>query len=169
MDVFEAIETRVELKEFADRQVGEEVKRRVLDAGRLAPSGRNLQHWEFVLVDDSEDVGRLGELSPSGGWVADADFAVVICTDPQYDFNELDAGRAVTHMQLAAWEAGVGSRLYTVDRPEVKEFLEIPDDVDLTLVAGFGYPRHEIEGIKDRKPLEEVASRGRYGRSLERP
>ncbi|MFC4246022.1 nitroreductase family protein [Natribaculum luteum] len=167
MDVFEAIETRLEIKEFDDRRVDETVKQKVLDAGRLAPSGRNLQHWQFVLVDDPEDVGRLGELSPTGGWVADADFAVVVCTDPQYDFNELDAGRAVTHMQLAAWEDGVGSRIYTVDRPAVKEFLEIPDDVDLTLVAGFGYPTHDVEGVKDRRPLEEVASRGRYGRPLE--
>ncbi len=167
MDVFEAIETRLEIKEFDDRRVDETVKQKVLDAGRLAPSGRNLQHWQFVLVDDPEDVARLGELSPTGGWVADADFAVVVCTDPQYDFNELDAGRAVTHMQLAAWEDGVGSRIYTVDRSAVKEFLEIPDDVDLTLVAGFGYPTHDVEGVKDRKPLEEVASRGRYGRPLD--
>ncbi|MFB6109798.1 MAG: nitroreductase family protein [Halodesulfurarchaeum sp.] len=167
MDVFEAIETRVEISEFADTQVSEEEKRRVLDAGRLAPSGRNLQHWEFILLDDSDDLERLGELSPSGGWVGDADFAVVVCTDPQYGFNDIDAGRAVTHMQLAAWEAGIGSRIYTVDRPEVTDFLEIPDDLDLTLVAGFGYPMREIEGIKDRKPLEEVASRGRYGRPLD--
>lgn len=167
MDVFEAIETRLEIKSFADERVDEGLKRTVLDAGRLAPSGSNLQHWEFILVDDPPDLDRLGELSPSGGWIAGADFGVVICTDPQYDFNELDAGRAVTHMQLAAWEAGVGSRIYTVDRPEVKEFLEIPDDVDLTLVAGFGYPEHEIRGVKDRKPLEEVVSHGRYGRALE--
>lgn len=167
MDVFEAIETRIEVNEFADKQIDEEIKRRVLDAGRLAASGRNLQHWTFILVDDPADIDRLGELSPTGGWVADAAFAVVVCTDPQYDFNELDAGRAVTHMQLAAWEAGVGSRIYTVDRPEVKEFLEIPADTDLTLVAGFGYPQHEIKGIKDRDPLEKVASRGQYGKALD--
>lgn len=167
MDVFEAVETRIEIKEFADRRVEEDVKRDVLDAGRLAPSGRNLQHWKFVLVDDPADVDRLGSLSPSGGWVADADFAVAICTDPQYDFNAIDAGRAVTHMQLAAWEDGVGSRIFTVDRPDVNAFLEIPDGVDLTLVAGFGYPENEIKGVKDREPLEEVASRGRYGRPLD--
>lgn len=166
MDVFEAIETRIEIREFADRRVDEGVKRKVLDAGRLAPSGRNLQHWQFILVDDLEDVDRLASLSPSGRWVASADFAIVICTDPQYDFNKLDAGRAVTHMQLAAWEAGVGSRIFTVDRPEVNEFLEIPDGVELTLVAGFGYPATEIRGIKDREPLDDVASRSRYGRSL---
>lgn len=167
MDAFEAIETRIEIREFADRRVDETVKRTVLDAGRLAPSGRNLQHWTFVLVDDPDDVDRLGELSPTGGWVADADFAVAICTDPAYDFNELDAGRAITHMQLSAWEEGVGSRIYTVDRPDVKEFLDIPDTVDLTLVAGFGYPEHDVVGRKDRKSLSEVASRGRYGRPLE--
>lgn len=167
MNVTEAIETRIEVRDYADRPVDDETKRAVLDAGRLAPSGRNLQHWRFVLLDRGDDLERLAELSPTGSWVADAAFAVAICTDPAYDFNEIDAGRAVTYMQLAAWARGVGSCIYTVDRPEVEEFLELPDDYDLTVVAGFGYPEREVRGRKNRKPLGEVASRGRFGAPLD--
>ncbi|MFB6130045.1 MAG: nitroreductase family protein [Salinigranum sp.] len=168
MDVSEAVETRIEVREYSEEPVDDDTKRAILDAGRLAPSGRNLQHWRFVLVDDEEDLAELADLSPSGSWIDGADFAVVICTDPSYSFNGIDAGRTVTHMQLAAWERGVGSRIYTVDRPEVREFLAIPDDYDLTLVAGFGYPEREIRGRKDRKPLSEVAFGGKFGEPLER-
>lgn len=167
MDVWEAIETRIEVEEYADEPVADDIKRKVLDAGRLAPSGLNEQHWEFILVDDPADVRELGELSPTGGWVGGADFAVVVCTDPSFDFHQIDAGRAITQMQFAAWEEGVGSRIYTVDQQEVKDFLEIPDEFDLTLVGGFGYPAGEVRGIKDREPLEEVASSGRFGATLE--
>lgn len=167
MDVTEAVETRIELREYSDEPVDDGTKRAILDAGRLAPSGRNLQHWRFILVDSAEGLETLGELSPSGTWVAGVDFAVAICTDPSYDFNDIDAARAVTQMQLVAWEHGVGSRIFTVDQPDVREALAIPDEYDLTLVAGFGHPEREVEGIKNREPLEEVAFSGTFGTPLE--
>lgn len=167
MDVMEAIETRLELRDYADEPVDDEIKRTVLDAGRLAASGSNLQHWRFILVDDRDALEGLADRSPTGGWVANADFAVVILTDAEKAFNEIDAGRAATHMQLAAWERGVGSRLYTVDQPAVLEYLEVPEDFDLTLVLGFGYPDREIKGVKDREPLETIAFRGTFGAPLD--
>ena len=163
MDVTEAIETRIELREFADESVEDDVKRAMLDAGRLAPSGKNLQHWRFILVDDDATVDELGSRSPSGGWVSNADFAIAICTDPTYEYNEIDAGRAATHIQLVGWEHGVGSRLYTVDQPSVRELLAIPAEFELTLVLGCGYPTREILGRKDREPLGEIAYRNRFG------
>ena len=92
---------------------------------------------------------------------------MVICTDPTYTYHELDAGRAVTHMQLVAWEHGVGSCIYTVNGPAAYAALEIPDEYDLTLVAGFGYPERDVQGRKDRNPLDDIASSGTFGTPLE--
>lgn len=166
MDVTEAIETRIEVREYEDRLVDMTTKRAILEAGRLAPSGRNRQHWHFVLVEGPGLEG-LAERSPSGGWVADAAFAVVVLTDPTYSYNGIDAGRAITHMQFAAWERGVGSCIYTVDDPRVEEFLAVPDDLEVTAVIGFGFPAREVRGLKDREPLDEIASAGRVGEPLE--
>ena len=167
MDVTEAIETRIELKSYADEPVDEATKRSVLEAARLAPSGRNLQHWRFVLVDDESMLDELGDRAPSGGWVANADFAVAVCTDPSLSFNELDAGRAITHMQFAAWSEGVGSRIFTTDELSVRELLAVPDKYDLTAIVGFGYPDRDVVGQKDRESLEDVAFRGRFGEPAE--
>ena len=169
MDVTEAVRKRIELREFADEPVDDGTKRAILDAGRLAPSGRNLQHWRFVLVDDDEELGALADASPSGSWVAGADFAVAVCTDPEYPFNEIDAGRTTASMQLYAWGVGVGSRLYTVDTDEARAVLGVPDDYDLTAVLGFGRPTFDIDAVqgrKERQPLEEVAYLGRFGEPL---
>lgn len=170
MDVTEAIATRLELKEFAGDPVDAETKRRILDAGRLAPSGKNLQHWAFVLVDDDDGVVRLAESSTSGGWVRGADFAVVVLTDPSYPYHEIDAGRAVTHMQLEAWHRGVGSRIYTgYDESAMRDQLGYPDRLIPTLVAGFGHPPRPVEtyvGRKDRLPLADVVHHGTYGGAL---
>ena len=168
MDVSDAVETRIEIRSYRDEAVDDETKRAVLNAGRLAPSGRNLQHWRFILLDTDERLTGLAQRSPTGSWVAVAAFAVVICTDPSYDFHEIDAGRAVTHMQLVAWEHVVGSCIYTIGDPTAAaEFLELPDQYDLTLVAAFGHPEGEVQGRKSRKPLSEIASSGTFSSDLQ--
>ena len=169
MDVRDAVTGRIEVREYADEVVDDATKRAIVDAGRLAPSGRNAQHWRFVLVDDDEELRELADASPTGGWVAGADFAVAICTDPGYAFNEIDAGRTTAHMQLYAWGYGVGSCLYTVDTAEARAALGVPDDYDLTAVLGFGHPTFDVESVqgrKQRRPLEEVAFHGRFGEVL---
>ncbi len=167
MDVDDAVKRRLEVRDFADESVPEAVIQDVLDGGRLAPSGRNTQHWRFILLEAQRDLNELAELSPTGGWVNDAAFAIVVCTDPTHDYHEIDAGRAITHMQLIAWAHGVGSCIFTVDNPELDAYLEVPEEYELTLVGAFGYPAREIQGKKDRKPLSTVAFEDRFGRPLE--
>lgn len=115
MDVREAVRNRIDVREYTDEPVSVDTKRAVLEAARLAASGRNTQHWRFILVEDQLD--ELGERSPSGGWIADASFAVAVLTDPEWEFHGIDAGKAVTQMQLAAWEHGIGSCMYTTLTP----------------------------------------------------
>lgn len=68
-------------------------------------------------------------------------------------FDEINAGRAVTHMQLTAWKHTIGSCMFTVDQASVQRFLEVPDEYDLTAFLSFGYPDREIHGRKDRDRL----------------
>lgn len=168
MNVLDALRTRIEVREYADEPVSADVREDVFEAARLAPSGKNTQHWRFVLVDEAEALERLADLSTTGGWIDGADFAAVVVTDPDYYYHELDAGRAITHMQLAAWEHGVGSCIYTgYDEAGMREFLEVPEEYAVSAVVGFGYPTRDVEGRKSRRPLEEIAFEGRFGTPLE--
>lgn len=111
---------------------------------------------------------ELAELSTTGGWIEDADFAVVVRTDPDYDYHAIDAGRTVTHVQFVAWERGVGSCIYTgYDEAGMRSVLDLPDRYDVTLVAGFGHPAREVRGRKERKPLSEVAHHDRFGEPID--
>lgn len=170
MEVTEALRTRLEVREYADRPVDERTRRAILEAGRLAPSGRNLQHWQFVLVTDPDDLAELAERSTTGEWVAGADFAVVVCTDPDYYYHEVDAGRSLTHMQFEAWARGVGSCIFTEeDVAPIRSLFDIPGDYAVPVVVGFGHPTFDVEAVegrKDRAPLEEVVSDGRFGEPL---
>ncbi|AGN02957.1 nitroreductase [Salinarchaeum sp. Harcht-Bsk1] len=170
MDVTDVIQTAISVREFTDEPVDTETKRAILDAGHLSQSGHNSQHWRPILVDDADDLARLAELSTSGSWVADADFAVVIVTNPERHYHEIDAGRTITHMQFAAWDRGIGSCIYTgFHEAGTRECLDVPEDLEVTAVIGFGHPTFDVEslrGRKDREPLDEIVSHGRYGNPL---
>lgn len=118
-------------------------------------------------MQDDERLDEFGERSPSGKWVSDAAFAIAVLTDPEWDFHQIDAGKAITHMQLAAWNLNIGSGMFTTDAPAVSEFLDVPDKYELTAVVVFGHPTREVKGIKDRASLEEIAFSETFGSELE--
>ena len=168
MDATEAVKTKLDVREFSTNQVPTSLKIAVLEAARLTQSGTNSQHWRFILVQDPRNLKRLADDSPSGGWVAGANFAVIICTDPRKGYHLIDAGRAAQDMQLTAWDRGVASGLYTgIKQPELKGDFGIPENLAPTIVVGFGYPERRLLGKKNRKPLSEVAYLEKYGNSLD--
>ena len=169
MDAFECIATKLDVRDYSHMKVPADVKLKVLEAGRLTGSGVNRQHWRFILVQDPDSIKRLAEDSTSGSWVGGADFAVIVLTDPKYGFHKIDAGRAVQDMQLAAWDYGVVSCIYTgVNEEGMRDDFEIPKELHISAVIGFGYPARKITGRrKNRKPLSEIAFLGKYGSRLD--
>ena len=128
----------------------------------------NKQHWRFLLIDDKEAIKKLAQDSTSGGWVSGANFAVVVLTDPTLGFHLIDAGRAVQDMELAAWNSGVASCIYTgVKEESMRKDFGIPKELRPTAVIGFGYPSKKILGKKDRKPLTELAHINMFGNKLD--
>ena len=152
---------------FSSKHVSAEIKEKILDAARVTGSGMNVQHWRFVLVQDKGSLEQLAEDSKTGKWVTNANFAVVVLTDPQYYFHMIDAGRAIQSMMLAAWSFGVASGIYAgVKADEMKRDFNLPSNLNIIAVVAFGYPAKKILGKKDRKPLDEVAFLEKYGQKL---
>jgi nitroreductase len=167
METLRCIATKLDVREFSNKTVPDEVKFGVLEAGRLTGSGINKQAWHFVLVSDQSSLSKLAEDCPQGSWLGGADFAVIILTSPRWPFHVLDAGRALQDMQLAAWDYGVASCPTTVFSEETMRIdFNIPMEFAITAVLGFGYPAGKILGKKDRKQLVEIASLDRYGNPL---
>ncbi|BBE42283.1 nitroreductase family protein [Conexivisphaera calida] len=164
-ECYEEIVRRLEVREYDGCPVPDDVKLKVLEAGRTAPSSRNSQPWHFILVDDPGLLKGLSELSFTGSYVGNAAFAVVVLVDVGAERADLDGARAAQTMALAAWSLGVASRFYTgLNAERVMDLLGIPADRWRILgVLSFGYPAKRLRGRKTRKSLEEVASRNRFG------
>lgn len=165
MEVFEAVRTVLAVRSYQDRPAPAEVIDRVVEAARLTASSQNRQPWHFVVVEERDALRELGTLCTSGPYIADAAFAVVVGVNAEARSGVADAARAIQSMVLTAWEDGIGSNWVGVANPEgVKALLGAPDEVNLVAVLPFGYPQQQLGlGKKDRKPLGEVAHRGRFG------
>jgi len=96
---------------------------KILEAGQLTGSERNSQDWRFILVQERQSLEKLADDSITGKWVKAANFAIMVLTDPHHIFNALDSGRAIQDTQLAAWDHGVASDIFT--RMETEELRSI--------------------------------------------
>ena len=165
MDTLEAIATKLDVRAFASKPVPKEVKQKILEAARLTGSSMNSQHWKFILVQDRANVKKLASDSTTGRWAADADFAILILINPKIPGSWIDAGRVLQDMQLAAWDSGVVSCVYTGIRDDqVRRDFGVPAELSPSAVLGFGYPKQKIRGKKkNRKPIEELAFSETYG------
>lgn len=164
LEAYKTILSKLDVRKFGVKKVPDLVKLQVLEAARSTGTGHNSQHWKFILVQDRERIKLLAMDSTSGSWVARANFAIIVVADPRLEYYLIDTGRAVQNMQLAAWQQGVISGLYTGFKEEkMRKDFAIPNQLTPTAVVGFGYPSKKILGRKDRKPLSELAYLNRYG------
>jgi nitroreductase len=167
MDAFECIKTKLEVREFRTQDVPSEIRSNVLEAARLTGTGMNTQHWRFILVENKDNLKKLADDSTSGGWVAGANFAIIVLTNPKYGFHLIDAGRVLQNMQLTAWNHRVGSGLFTGMREEkLRSDFGIPKKLSPSVIIGFGYPANESTGKrKNRVPLHELVYYEKYDES----
>ncbi|HLI05929.1 MAG TPA: nitroreductase family protein [Ktedonobacteraceae bacterium] len=168
MDVMEAIRTVLAVRSFQDKPIPQSIVREIVEAGRLTASSKNGQPWHFIVVQDKQTLQKLGQLAPTGPYIAQAPLAIVVAMD-QSIFSVSDGSRAIQDMILAAWSKGVGSNWVGFDNlPQVNPVLGIPQDVTVLAIVPFGYPTKQVgKGKKNRKPLSEVAYSERWGKPFE--
>ncbi len=166
MDVWEAIQRKRAIRQFAETPLPEDAVRRILDAGRRAQSSKNSQPWDFIAVQNRDTLKALAETGEWIGHVAGAALCVVIVTpspegNERYAWNMFDAGQAAAYMQLAAYEIGVASCLGTIyDVEQVRGILGFPSGKFARIVISFGYPAEGAQsrglGKSGRRAFEEV-------------
>ena len=168
MDLYETINDRYSVREFDDRPIDPAALRRVLDAGRISPSGRNRQDRKFIVVTNAElrqDLSKAAEQA----WLAKAPVIIaVICTDPRdmscgIPAGPVDCAIAIDHMTLAAVAEGLGSCwIGHFDQGECKHLLCVPKTMDIIEMLAIGYPAGPAKTDKPRKDFNEVVCFERY-------
>jgi nitroreductase len=165
MEVFEAARTILAIRSYQDKPITAELLWRIVEAGRLTGSAMNTQPWRFVVIENRETIRRIGALTRTGPYVAQAPLVIVVAVE-KTRFAVSDGSRAIQSMMLTAWAEGVGSNWvgFIGTLEEMKPHLNIPKELDVLAVVPFGYPSHPVgKGKKKRNALSEIACRERFG------
>lgn len=167
-EVFEVVRTVLAVREYQDKDVPDEVVRRIAEAAHLTASASNLQPWHFVVVRERKNLSELGALVRTGPYIARAAGALVVAYERKSPIAVSDASRAIQSMILTAWAEGVGSNWTGFGGLDgVRKMVGLPEEYDVLAVVPFGYPKRSLgKGKKKRKPLGEVVSAEHFGRPL---
>jgi nitroreductase len=166
-EVFEAVRTVMAVREFQDREIPDDVLRRIVEAAHMTASGGNQQPWHFILVRERDRLRKLGSLVRTGGYTANAAAAVIVAYEKGSRIGVSDASRAIQDMVLVAWAEGVGSNWTGFGGLDgVRDEFGLPGSYEVLAVVPFGYPKRRIVGKKKRKPFDQVVSAERFGTPL---
>jgi len=164
MDLFEVIEKRRSIRSYKSDPLPEDVFKKVLEAARLAPSANNIQPWKFIVVKDAGKREKLASLCMGQSFIAEAPVVIVACGLPTSSkiggytsSREVDVAIAVDHLTLAARALGLGTCwIGAFDNDKIKQFLNIPEEVQIVAITPLGYPTSEKEFGTSRKSLDEI-------------
>ena len=162
MDLYEAIEKRYSVRSYQDKPIEEDKLRRVLDAGRVAPSGRNRQDWKFVVALRAEVRQALADAAGQPFLAQAAAVIAVVGLTPDsvmhcgIPADPVDCAIAIDHMTLAAVAEGLGTCwIGHFDQDAARSALSVPPDVKIVELLPIGYPTG-APSTKSRKSAEEV-------------
>ena len=167
MSVLDVIRQRRSVRVYRKDPIPRESLLRVLEAARLAPSGKNLQPWKFILVRDNELKKKLAKASNAQNFIADAPIILVACGFPDECYRSMgrymkswpvDVTIALEHLILQAQEEGLGTCwIGSFEEAEVKSLLAVPEHVKVLALTPLGYPG-EVPEFRGRKSIEEIVS-----------
>lgn len=164
MDLYEAIEKRRTIRVFKGPATGDQL-RKIIMAGTKAPSGLNLQPWEFILVEDQSLIDEIADfkyeltLSMAPDNEADRIKVKKVAEAQRESFRnasilavfhkeggESAAWLCIENISLAAVAEGLGSGIvfYSPEgRAMITELLGLPVNYNLTAVLKIGVPGEE--------------------------
>jgi len=172
MDIYEAIKTRTSVRGYLPTAVEDEKLERILDAARLAPSGKNGQPWTFIVIKDAETRTELVEACKGQSFIAEAPVVIAVCGLEELAYQKMggywnslpvDIGISLEHLMLAAAAEGLGTCwIGAFIEEEVRAILEVPEHVKIVALTPVGYPKGErVRG--PRKQLAEIIRYERWG------
>ena len=145
MDAWDTITSRRQVRSFTSEPIPEEDLKRILEAGRRAPSSRNGQRWDFVVVSDKDQLGRLSQVWQGALWIADSPTTIALVV-PRSEGDEalidrFDLGQVAMQMMIAATGFGIGSgQAVCRDQALAQEVLGFPDGSQCASLIALGYP-----------------------------
>jgi nitroreductase len=171
METWDAITARRNVREYTSQLVSEADLNRIAEAGWRAPSAKNRQAWDFVIVTDKNQLQELSTVWRGAGHIAGAATAIALVIPEPPDerrrvTDQYDVGQATMAIMLAATDLGIGTGHSSVgEQDKARAILGVPEGYEVAYLLGVGYPADRpLKPIRkpNRRPFEEVVHEGHW-------
>ncbi len=167
MEFNEVIIKRTATRKFSDKKVEENKLNNVLEAGRIAPTAKNIQPIKIYVINSDEGIKKLDEATPCR---YGANTVLLVCGDTElaykkgdYSTYEMDACIVATHLMLAATNEGLDNIWVEMfDENVIRDKYNIPSNLKPICLLPIGYKTDDcpLNPLHNkRKELSEIIER----------
>ena len=168
MDFKDVIRDRYSCKSYDGRKVEQEKLDAILEAGRLAPTAKNLQEQHIYVVQSDDGLAKIDKVTPCR---YNAGTCLIVTFDKnnvytypgsQRESGVEDATIVATHLMLAAANEGVDSCwLNCIDLEMTHSVFNLPDNEEVLMILDLGYATPGTGPLSNhgkRKPVSETVT-----------
>lgn len=183
MDFLDVIKSRKSVRSYEAQPIDPDILNEILECGRLAPTGGNLQPWEFIVVTgeatrrkmvDTTYRANSFDLSKHQDWLMGAPVLIAVAAHrvrAVARYGNVNAGALVyqdcaaciENMLLAAVNYGLGAcYIYGFMEPLLANVLNLSPEYEALAFISLGYPKGEPVA-KPKRPLAEMVHYDQFG------
>lgn len=164
MEFENVIKERMSVRRFKNTEIESEKLTKILEAGRLAPTAKNLQPQKIFVIQTKENLAKIDDASPCR---YGAPTVLLVCSDktkcfskPDFSSYEMDASIVATQMMLEATNLGLGSIwIELFDAQKLKNHFNLGENLVPVCLMPIGYKADDyISSVNylNRKDLSEM-------------
>ncbi|MCM8799894.1 MAG: nitroreductase family protein [Candidatus Omnitrophica bacterium] len=159
MQTYQAIKKRYSCRKFIKKSIPKDLIEKLVDAGRLAPTARNIQPWEFVVITEEDKLKEIASIVETGRFIGEASCCIaVFCKDTKYYLE--DGSAATENILILATDLGLGSCWVAGDKKpyseQIRDILGVPQEFKLVSLIALGYPAEEKPFLEKRRLNELI-------------
>jgi nitroreductase len=169
MEFTDVVKGRYSCKKYSDRPLEKEKLDAILEAGRVAPTAKNLQEQKVYVVQSAQMLAKIDEVTPCR-YGAPTVLIVAFDRDNVFtypggkrDSGVEDATIVATHMILAAYNEGVDSCwINFLDPEKMAQALGLPENEEVLMAMDLGYAAEGAGPLPNHSSRKEIGETVSY-------
>lgn len=169
MEFTDVVKGRYSCKKYSDRPLEKEKLDAILEAGRVAPTAKNLQEQKVYVVQSAQMLAKIDEVTPCR-YGAPTVLIVAFDRDNVFtypggkrDSGVEDATIVATHMILAAYNEGVDSCwINFLDPEKMAQALGLPGNEEVLMAMDLGYAAEGAGPLPNHSSRKEIGETVSY-------
>ena len=168
MELSEVINNRRSVRLFSDKNVPDNIIKKIIHSAIQAPSACNVKGWRFIIIKDKKTKQKIVN-AKAASFILGAPIGILVAYDNRTDNIEYkdhiqSASASIQNMILTASSLGIGTCwvCHLPLKKKLRKILRIPDSYDPIAYIPIGYPKNKLKIIPRIQSVESVISYDKF-------